>query len=86
MRRLSLVLACVLLVTSACATAPPRPGAKLWHDGRLFIATGNTTAVYYQIGGGLADVITKYLPGYEARAEPTGASGENIQRVADALG
>ena len=23
-----------------------------------------------------------YLPGFEARAEPTGASGENVQRVA----
>jgi TRAP transporter TAXI family solute receptor len=60
------------------AAAKPPP----WHDGRLFIATGNTTGVYYQIGGGLADLITRYVPGYEAHAESSGASGENIKRVA----
>ena len=68
-------------VLAACgddAQAKPPP----WHDGRLFIATGNTTGVFYQIGGGLADLITRYVPGYEAHAESSGASGENIQRVA----
>ncbi|GAA2388454.1 TAXI family TRAP transporter solute-binding subunit [Nonomuraea africana] len=48
---------------------------------RLSIATGNTTGVYYILGGGLADLISKNLPGYEATAEATGASVENIQRV-----
>ncbi|MEU4701694.1 TAXI family TRAP transporter solute-binding subunit [Nonomuraea dietziae] len=48
---------------------------------RLSIATGNTTGVYYILGGGLADLISKHLPGYEATAEATGASVENIQRV-----
>ncbi len=51
---------------------------------RLFIATGNTTGVYYQLGGGFADIITRQLPGYEATAEPTGASIDNIYRVARA--
>ncbi|PGH42231.1 hypothetical protein GA0070622_1969 [Micromonospora sediminicola] len=53
-----------------------------WHGGRIFLATGNTTGVYYQLGGGYADLISRHLPGYEARAEPTGASVENITRVA----
>ncbi|WP_238008321.1 TAXI family TRAP transporter solute-binding subunit [Dactylosporangium sp. AC04546] len=75
------VLAGVLLL-AGCATVPQRPGAGLWHGGRLFIATGNTTGVYYTIGGGYADLITKHVAGYEARAEATGASGENIERVA----
>lgn len=66
-------------LTAGCGSEKP---AKLYHDGRLFIATGNPTGTYYQLGGGLADVISRYLPGYEARAEPTGASGENIERVA----
>jgi TRAP transporter TAXI family solute receptor len=74
-------LAPVGVVAAGCARdsaagAPPR-----WHDGRLFIATGNTTGVFYQYGGGYADLVTKYVSGYEARAEPTGASGENCQRV-----
>ncbi|GAA3298154.1 TAXI family TRAP transporter solute-binding subunit [Dactylosporangium vinaceum] len=80
-RKLALALVAVLAVTG-CAGSIQRPGADLWHGGRLFIATGNTTGVYYSIGGGLADLITKHVKGYEARAEATGASGENIQRVA----
>ncbi|WBB75033.1 TAXI family TRAP transporter solute-binding subunit [Micromonospora sp. WMMD1128] len=56
--------------------------APAWHGGRIFLATGNTTGVYYQLGGGYADLISRHLPGYEARAEPTGASVENITRLA----
>ncbi|MGV9773387.1 TAXI family TRAP transporter solute-binding subunit [Streptosporangium sp. NPDC003464] len=48
---------------------------------RLSIATGNTTGVYYVLGGALADQIGKNIPGYQATAEATGASVENIQRV-----
>ncbi|MFV2102592.1 TAXI family TRAP transporter solute-binding subunit [Micromonospora sp. LOL_024] len=78
---LAAVLVAVTLV-AGCATEDtrqPRP----WHDGRIFLATGNTTGVYYQLGGGYADIISRHLPGYEARAEPTGASGENITRLVD---
>jgi TRAP transporter TAXI family solute receptor len=49
--------------------------------GRLSIATGNTTGVYYQMGGGLARLIGQNVPGYTATAEATGASVENIRRV-----
>src|SRR5262245_39968686 len=62
---------------------PAQDTGSRWHDGRLYLATGNTTGVYYQIGGGYADVITNHLPGYEATAEPTNASVENIRRVAE---
>ncbi|WP_432832566.1 TAXI family TRAP transporter solute-binding subunit [Dactylosporangium sp. CA-092794] len=79
-KQIALVLVATLLV-AGCADLPQRTGAGLWHGGRLFIATGNSTGVYYSIGGGYADLISKHVPGYEARAEPTGASGENIQRV-----
>ncbi|HEV2088580.1 MAG TPA: TAXI family TRAP transporter solute-binding subunit [Cryptosporangiaceae bacterium] len=82
-----LVLAVVLLLTACGAprdTVDVDPdGSQRWQNGRLFIATGNVTGVYYQLGGGYADVITNNLPGYEAAAEPTGASVENIQRVAE---
>ncbi|MEU3457807.1 TAXI family TRAP transporter solute-binding subunit [Micromonospora sp. NPDC006766] len=64
---------------AGCANADAGPQA--WHGGRIFLATGNTTGVYYQLGGGYADVISRHLPGYEARAEPTGASVENINRL-----
>jgi uncharacterized protein len=49
--------------------------------GRLAIATGNTTGVYYMLGGGYAQVINEHLPGYRATVEATGASVENIMRV-----
>jgi TRAP transporter TAXI family solute receptor len=67
---------------SACAThrdtgTPAGP----WHHGRLYLATGNTTGVFYQIGGGYADIITAHLPGYEATAEPTNAAVDNIRRL-----
>jgi TRAP transporter TAXI family solute receptor len=74
----------VLLAAAGCGGERPAPqgssGAP-YKGGRLSIATGNTTGVYYQLGGGYADLITKNLPGYQATAEATGASVENIQRV-----
>jgi TRAP transporter TAXI family solute receptor len=47
--------------------------------GRLTIATGNTTGVYYQLGGALASLISSKIDGYRATASETGASVQNIQ-------
>ncbi|MEH0845475.1 TAXI family TRAP transporter solute-binding subunit [Micromonospora sp. CPCC 205711] len=74
------VLLVAALAGAGCGGGDPEPQA--WHGGRIFLATGNTTGVYYQLGGGYADVISRHLPGYEARAEPTGASVDNINRLA----
>ncbi|MET7419169.1 TAXI family TRAP transporter solute-binding subunit [Dactylosporangium sp. NPDC005555] len=82
MRRFAAVLALLTTLAGCGSTATPQAGAGLWHGGRIYIATGNTTGVYYQFGGGYADLVTRHVPGYEARAEATGASAENIQRVA----
>ena len=49
--------------------------------GRLSIATGNTTGVYYLLGGGIANLLTEQLEGTEATAEATNASAENIRLV-----
>ncbi|HET7824308.1 MAG TPA: TAXI family TRAP transporter solute-binding subunit [Anaeromyxobacter sp.] len=48
---------------------------------RLSIATGGTGGVYYPLGGGLANVLTKALPGVEATAEVTSASVDNVKLV-----
>ncbi|MFF4426803.1 TAXI family TRAP transporter solute-binding subunit [Streptomyces sp. NPDC001549] len=48
-------------------------------EGRLTIATGSTTGVYYQLGGGLAKLISDNIDGYRATATATGASVQNIQ-------
>jgi uncharacterized protein len=48
---------------------------------RLSIATGGTGGVYYPLGGGLANVLSKALPGTEATAEVTSASVDNVKLV-----
>ena len=49
--------------------------------GRLTVATGNTTGVYFILGGGIAQLITSELDGYRATAESTSASRDNIERL-----
>jgi hypothetical protein len=48
---------------------------------RLSIATGGTGGVYYPLGGGMANVISKYVPYAEATAEVTTASVDNCLLV-----
>jgi TRAP transporter TAXI family solute receptor len=48
---------------------------------RLSVVTGGTGGVYYPLGGGLANVLSKALPGVEATAEVTSASVDNIKLV-----
>ena len=45
----------------------------------LSIATGPTGGVYYPLGGGIANVLSKYVPGYSANAESTAGSVANLQ-------
>jgi len=49
---------------------------------RISIGTGGTGGLFYVIGAGIAELLNKYMPGTTARAEVTGASVENIRRVA----
>ena len=45
----------------------------------ISIPTGPTGGVYYPLGGGIANVLSKYVPGYAANAESTAGSVANIQ-------
>ncbi|OZI48737.1 TAXI family TRAP transporter solute-binding subunit [Bordetella genomosp. 4] len=47
----------------------------------LSIATGGTGGVYYPIGGGMASILSKKVPGMEATAEVTGGSVDNLKLV-----
>ena len=47
-------------------------------QGQLSISTGGTGGTYYPVGGGYAELVNKYIEGYEAVAEVTGASVENV--------
>jgi TRAP transporter TAXI family solute receptor len=47
----------------------------------ISIATGGTGGVYYPIGGGLANLLSKNLPGVQATAEVTGGSVDNLKLI-----
>ena len=55
-----------------------RLGAEEGGGGRLSIATGGTSGVYFVYGGGLAKVISRTSTGYRATAETTSASVDNL--------
>ena len=50
-------------------------------DVKLSIATGGTGGVYYPMGGGMANILSKYIPYAEATAEVTAASVDNCLLV-----
>src|SRR6184192_3538220 len=47
----------------------------------ISIATGGTGGVYYPLGGGMAAMLSKYVPGIQATAEVTGGSVANLQLI-----
>jgi TRAP transporter TAXI family solute receptor len=47
----------------------------------ISIATGGTGGVYYPMGGGIAAVLSKYVPGMQATAEVTGGSVDNLKLI-----
>jgi len=68
-----------LLAVSLAFTALPVPAQQ--KSVRLSIATGGTGGVYYPLGGGLANVLSKSLPAVEATAEVTSASVDNVKLI-----
>ena len=56
----------------------------LWANAQaqnISIATGGTGGVYYPMGGGLASVLSKHVPGMSATAEVTGGSVDNLKLI-----
>jgi TRAP transporter TAXI family solute receptor len=47
----------------------------------ISIATGGTGGVYYPMGGGMAAVLSKHVPGMQATAEVTGGSVDNLKLI-----
>jgi len=50
----------------------------------LSIVTGPTSGVYYPLGGGMAAVLSKFIPGYSANAEATAGSVANLRLIGTA--
>jgi uncharacterized protein len=74
--------AAAILVVAFIAGCGGEQSASEREGGNLSIATGGTAGVYQVYGGGLADVISDELDGYQATAETTSASVDNIKLIA----
>jgi TRAP transporter TAXI family solute receptor len=76
-RLVALVSVVALALMAGCGGEGSGSGSKSG-GGRLSIATGGTSGVYFVYGGGLAKVISSNLEGYRATAETTSASVDNL--------
>lgn len=68
---LGIFMAFILIVGSGISSA----------DTFMSIGTGGVTGVYYPLGGAIANLITKNIPGYNCTAESTGGSVENAMLI-----
>src|SRR5262245_52626574 len=75
MKRRGLVLSSLALATAVFA------GAAIAQQNTIAIATGGTGGVYYPLGGGMANVLSKYVPGVQATARVTGGSVDNLKLI-----
>ena len=62
---------------AALALAAAPAGAQ----NRISITTGGTGGVYYPMGGGMANILSKNVPGLTATAEVTGGSVDNLRLI-----
>ena len=67
------------LVAAAAAFGVAAAGAD--EKVRISIGTGGTGGVYYPLGGGLAAMISKYVPNVDATAEVTAGSIQNLKLI-----
>ena len=72
------VLAAAAVLFTGCNGNADVEGKKF-----LNIGTGGTAGTYYPIGGAIAEVLNKELPGMSASAQSTGASVANINMLGD---
>jgi TRAP transporter TAXI family solute receptor len=73
---LGAALACGLAVLGLAGT-----DARAQAGGQISIVTGGTGGVYYPMGGGLANILSKSLPNTQATAEVTGGSVDNLKAI-----
>ncbi len=72
-RTVSMVLAAIAIGLALPALAQ--------QGNRISITTGGTGGVYYPMGGGMANVLSKNVPGLQATAEVTGGSVDNLKLI-----
>src|SRR2546427_3902734 len=79
MKRKGLVICALAMGAAAMAGAAFGQGANQALN--IAIATGGTGGVYYPHGGGMANVLSKYVPGVQATARVTGGSVDNLKLI-----
>src|SRR6201991_4473474 len=70
-----------LIVAALAAGATLLTGAAFAQQLNIAIATGGTGGVYYPLGGGMANVLSKHVPGMQASARVTGGSVDNLKLI-----
>src|SRR5215813_2706660 len=79
MKGKGLVICALAVGAAAMAGAAFGQGANQGLN--IAIATGGTGGVYYPLGGGMANVLSKYVPGVQATARVTGGSVDNLKLI-----
>ena len=69
------------LVLATAAIGVAMAGTAMAQQTNIAIATGGTGGVYYPMGGGMANVLSRYLPGVQATARVTGGSVDNLKLI-----
>ena len=72
LRRAASAASVVLLAAFAAPLSAQQPA-------KISITTGGTGGVYYPLGGGMANILSKNVPGLQATAEVTGGSVDNLK-------
>jgi TRAP transporter TAXI family solute receptor len=68
-------------LVAAIALAASLASPAMAQSTNLSIVTGGTGGVYYPLGGGIANVLSKHVPGWQATAEVTGGSVDNLKLI-----
>src|SRR5438034_5681054 len=79
MKRKGLLICALAMGAATLAGAALGQGAD--QQVNIAIATGGTGGVYYPLGGGMANLLTKHVPGVAATARVTGGSVDNLKLI-----
>ena len=84
-KKLAVLCALLMIATLALVGCGGGGGGEKKSEGKKFIniATGGTAGTYYPIGGAMAEILNKQIPGMNASAQSTGASVANINMLKD---
>jgi len=79
------VLSLLLVVSSGCGSGDANKGQQPAQQSKgptlITIGTATVGGAWYPMGGGLANVISNYVPNTKANAIPTGSSIENLTSI-----